>query len=125
MLKRIVDVVIDDCDCVEKIQFWSHGSPGNAMWISNGSGGGRQLTAADFDIPNLDQFGDVTIWQILRDPQLRQKWKAWYWALPPGQRLLVKLRSYICGSDAEIYYRSCEAFRGKEGKEFAKKSAAF
>jgi hypothetical protein len=37
----------------------------------------------------------------------------------------VRLRAYVCDSDAEIYYRSCSAFKGKEGQEFAKKSATF
>jgi hypothetical protein len=123
LLKSLVDIADDDCDCVEEMQFFSHGSSGNAMWISEGSK--DQLTAADFDIPNLDQFGDITIWDRWRNPQLYQRWKSWFNALTPRQRLLVKLRAYICGSDAEIYYRSCHAFQGKEGQEFAKKSASF
>ena len=32
---------------------------------------------------------------------------------------------YLCGPGAEVYYRSCSAFQGKTGQEFAKASAKF
>jgi hypothetical protein len=37
----------------------------------------------------------------------------------------MQLRDTICGPSAEVYYRSCEAFRGKTGQEFAKASTRF
>ena len=43
------------------------------MGLEMGGETGDEITAADFDIPNLDQFGDTTIWHIMRDPPLRQK----------------------------------------------------
>ena len=35
----------------------------------------------------------------------------WFNGLNQQQQLLLKGRDYICGPHAEIYYRSCEAFK--------------
>lgn len=124
MLKRIVDTVANEgCDSVEEIQFWSHGSAGNAMNIAKT---GDEITAADFEIPGLEEFGYIpTLTMMAADPRRYEKWKAWFDSLTWRQQLLVELRSYISGTGAEIYYRSCSAFQGKTGQEFARKSAAF
>ena len=52
-------------------------------------------------------------------------YREWHSTLSTRQRRLVLLRRTICDPDAEIYYRSCEAFQGKEGQEFAKASTEF
>jgi len=113
MLHRVLSVyATEDCDCIEEIQFISHGSSGNAMWISN-----DKLTIADFAIPDLDKYGD--------GPRSSPEYQAWHARLTPRQRRLVLLRRVLCGPGAEVYYRSCEAFQGKKGQEFAKASATF
>ncbi len=115
MLYRVLYVYADkDCDCLEEIQFLSHGSSGNAMYIS---GGGGELTIKDFDIPEIEKYGD--------GPTNTPEYRAWHSSLTTRQRRLVLLRRVLCGPDAEVYYRSCEAFQGKTGKEFAKASATF
>jgi hypothetical protein len=115
MLYQVLSVYAqEDCDCIEEIQFLSHGSSGNAMSISSS---GDELTINDFNIPGLEEFGD--------GPTGTDEYRAWSAKLTPRQRRLVLLRRVLCGPGAEVYYRSCEAFRGKGGKEFAKASAAF
>jgi hypothetical protein len=115
MLFRIISrYAEEDCDCIEEIQFLSHGSAGNAMYISKT---GEELTASDYNIPELTKFGD--------GPRNTPEYNAWYAKLTLRQRRLVLLRRVICDSDAEIYYRSCEAFQGKTGQDFAKISADF
>jgi hypothetical protein len=54
-----------------------------------------------------------------------QGYREWADKLSVRQRRLVLLRRTLCGPDSEIYYRSCEAFQGKTGKEFAKASTEF
>jgi hypothetical protein len=115
MLHRVLSVyATKDCDCIEEIQFISHGSSGNAMWISKSN---DELTINDFAIPDLDKYGD--------GPRSSPEYQAWHANLTPRQRRLVLLRRVLCGPGAEVYYRSCEAFKGKRGQEFAKASATF
>ena len=115
MLHRVLSVyATEDCDCIEEIQFISHGSPGNAMSISKSN---DELTINDFTIPDLDKYGD--------GPTSSPEYQAWHANLTPRQRRLVLLRRVLCGPEAEVYYRSCQAFQGKKGQEFAKASAAF
>lgn len=115
MLHRVLSVyAAEDCDCIEEIQFLSHGSSGNAMYISKT---GDELTISDFNIPELEKYGD--------GPRNTPAYQAWYDKLSFRQRRLVLLRRILCGPGAEVYYRSCEAFQGKTGQEFAKASAAF
>jgi len=115
MMFRIISTYANEgCDCIEEIQFLSHGSSGNGMYISKT---GDEFTAADFNIPELEKFGD--------GPRGTPAYNAWYDKLTTRQRRLVLLRRLICGKDAEIYYRSCQAFMGKSGQEFAKASSDF
>jgi hypothetical protein len=114
-LEKILNVyATEDCDCTEEIQFWSHGSPGNAMSITKTN---DELTIKDFNIPELRKYG--------YGPTSLPGYREWSDKLSLQQRRLVLLRRTICDSDAEVYYRSCEAFQGKEGQEFAKASAEF
>jgi hypothetical protein len=123
MLTRLLEKFSDEgCDCVEEVQFWSHGSAGNAMSISKTD---DELTAADFNIPGLETFGYIPTLEQMADPKSYIAWSKWFNSLSWRQQLLVELRHYICGRDAEIYYRSCSAFQGKIGKKFAKESARF
>lgn len=115
MLYRVLSgYAEEDCDCIEEIQFLSHGSPGNAMSISKT---GDELTINDFNIPELEKYGD--------GPRNTPGYQAWHDKLSTRQRRLVLLRRILCGPRAEVYYRSCQAFQGKVGQEFAKASAAF
>ena len=115
MLHRVLSGYAEkDCDCIEEIQFLSHGSSGNAMYISKT---GDELTINDFNIPELEKYGD--------GPTNTPGYRAWHGKLTPRQRRLVLLRRILCGPGAEVYYRSCQAFQGKAGQEFAKASAAF
>lgn len=115
MMYRIINAyATEDCDCIEEIQFLSHGSAGNGMYISKT---GDEFTIGDFNIPDLDKFGD--------GPRGTPEYNAWYNKLTVRQRRLVLLRRLICDEDAEIYYRSCQAFYGKTGQDFAQASAAF
>jgi hypothetical protein len=115
MLFRVLSVYAEeDCDCTEEIQFLSHGSPGNAMYISKT---GSELTINDFMIPDIEKYGD--------GPRSAPGYREWHDGLTPRQRRLVLLRRTICDTDAEVYYRSCEAFQGKQGQQFAKASADF
>ena len=115
MLHRLLSAYAEeDCDCIEEIQFLSHGSSGNAMYISKT---GDELTINDFNIPELEKYGD--------GPRDTPGYQAWHNNLSPRQRRLVLLRRILCGPGAEVYYRSCSAFQGKTGQEFAKASAAF
>jgi outer membrane protein OmpA-like peptidoglycan-associated protein len=114
-LKGIFDTYASkDCDCTEEVQFWSHGSPGNAMSITESN---DELTIKDFEIPDLKKFG--------YGPTSLPGYREWNDKLTTRQRRLVLLRRTICDPDAEIYYRSCEAFQGKKGQEFAKASTEF
>jgi hypothetical protein len=124
MLERVMAEYEDeDCDCTEEIQFLSHGSSGNAMYIS---GSGDEITATDFNIPELARFGDGPTWNdVFQNTPFAQAYRAWYDRLSRRQQLLVQLRRTICDGDGEVYYRSCEAFRGREGQEFARASADF
>lgn len=124
MLTRLLEKFSDEgCDCIEEIQFWSHGSPGNAMSIKKTD---DEITAADFNIPGLEAFGYIPkLEDMVNYPEYYQAWAKWFDKLTWRQQLLVEVRQWICGSDAEIYYRSCEAFQGKSGQEFAKASAQF
>ncbi|HET9364525.1 MAG TPA: DUF4157 domain-containing protein, partial [Candidatus Angelobacter sp.] len=106
----------EHCDCIDEIQFWSHGSHGNGAWISQSHGGTTQLESSSFNIPGLEQFGD--------DPK-QPGYREWEEKLSTFQRRLMILRRSICDSNSTIYYRSCQAFQGKEGKEFAKASSDF
>ena len=110
----LVTYAMKDCDCTDELQFWSHGSSGNGMWISGGKG---EFTVKSFNIPGLGKFGDGPV----NMPGYRQ----WADALSTEQRRLVVLRRTICGPDSEVYYRSCQAFQGKAGQEFAEASANF
>jgi hypothetical protein len=115
MLHYVLSVyATEDCDCIEEIQFLSHGSSGNAMSISKT---GEELTINDFNIPELEKYGD--------GPRGTPQYQAWYDKLTFRQRRLVLLRRILCGPGAEVYYRSCSAFQGKTGQEFAKASAKF
>lgn len=125
MIKRVIAKFNDeDCACIEEIQFWSHGSSGNGMWIS---GAGDEFTAADFNIPDLDKhdWRDITYYDIAANTAKYQSYKKWYDGLTTRQQSLIELRDRICSSGTEVYYRSCEAFQGKSGQEFAKASARF
>jgi hypothetical protein len=115
MLFRILSVYAEeDCDCTEEIQFLSHGSAGNAMYISKT---GDEFTINDFRIPDIEKYGD--------GPRSAPGYREWHDRLTPRQRRLVLLRRTICDADAEVYYRSCEGFQGKTGQDFAKASAEF
>ena len=49
-LKGILDTYAsEDCGCTEEVQFWSHGSPGNAMSITKTN---DELTIKDFEFLN-------------------------------------------------------------------------
>jgi outer membrane protein OmpA-like peptidoglycan-associated protein len=115
MLYRILNTYAGkDCDCTDELQFWSHGSSGNGMWISQGKG---EFTKSSFDIPGLAKYGD--------GPITMPGYREWHDALTTEQRRLVLLRRTICSPDSEIYYRSCQAFQGEKGQDFAKASATF
>jgi hypothetical protein len=105
-----------DCDCTDEVQFWSHGSKGNGAWISSSSGGQSEIEAGDFNIPGLEKYGDDTTLPGY------QEWRA---GLSTYKRRLVLLRRTICDSDSTVYYRSCQAFQGEKGLEFAKASSKF
>jgi hypothetical protein len=124
MLERILRKYDkEDCDCTEEIQFWSHGSSGNAMYIKKT---GEEFTIASFNIPGLDKYGHLSLWTIfIGASKLAREAQGWYAGLTRQQKLLMQLRDTICGPSAEVYYRSCEAFRGKTGQEFAKASTRF
>jgi hypothetical protein len=126
MLNRILKVIKEEaaCDCVNEIQFWSHGSSGNAMSIKKTD---DELTAADFDIPGLDKYGGPIKFDdfLITDPAWLPAKAKWFDSLSWRQQLLLEVRDSLCLPDATIYYRSCEAFKGKKGQEFAKKSATF
>jgi hypothetical protein len=110
MLYRILSgYAEEDCDCIEEIQFLSHGSSGNAMYISKT---GDELTINDFNIPELDKYG--------YSPRNTPGYYEWRQKLSTRQARLVQLRRILCGPGAEVYYRSCQAFQGKRGQEFAK-----
>ena len=47
----------EDCDCTEEIQFLSHGSSGNAMYISKPA---MNFTIKDFQIPISRIWGRST-----------------------------------------------------------------
>ncbi|NJO12677.1 MAG: DUF4157 domain-containing protein [Gammaproteobacteria bacterium] len=50
-LKGIIDTyAAKDCDCTSEIQFWSHGSPGNAMSVTKSN---DELNSSHFKIPEL------------------------------------------------------------------------
>jgi hypothetical protein len=107
----------EDCDCTDEIQFWSHGSHGNGAFISGAKKGGtEEITAASFDSPGLDKYGDD------RSQPGYQEWES---KLSTFQRRLMLVRRTICDSDSTVYYRSCEAFQGEEGQKFAKASSRF
>ena len=115
MLHTVLSVyATKDCDCLEEIQFLSHGSSGNAMFISKT---GEELTINDFNIPELEKYGD--------GPRNMPGYQEWHAKLTYRQRRLVLLRRILCGPGAEVYYRSCSAFQGKAGQEFARASARF
>ena len=117
-LHEILSVYAEkDCDCTDEIQFWGHGSPGNAGYISEQEEKGTpELTKESFDIPGLEKFGDDTTLPGYRE---------WHDKLTPLQSRLVLLRRTICDSDSTIYYRSCEAFHGQTGIDFAEASSQF
>jgi hypothetical protein len=117
LLENLLETYADkDCDCTDEVQFWSHGSKGNGAWISGSKGGKSQIIAEDFNIPGIETFGDD------RSLPGYQEWEA---KLSRYQRRMVLLRRTICDSNSTIYYRSCLAFQGTEGQEFAKASASF
>ncbi len=106
-----------DCACTDEIQFWGHGSRGNGAWISGSSKGATtQIETSSFDIPDIEKFGD--------NPKM-PGYQEWESKLSTFQRRLMILRRTICDSDSTIYYRSCQAFQGEEGKKFAKASSDF
>ncbi len=105
-----------ECDCTDEVQFWSHGSAGNGAWISEAKHGTTEIVSGDFNIPGLDKFGDDTT-----QPGYQQ----WRDGLSAFQRRLVLLRRTICDSNSTIYYRSCQAFKGEKGIDFAKASSEF
>jgi hypothetical protein len=106
----------EDCYCIDEVQFWSHGSRGNGAWISGAKGGTSEITAADFNISDLDKYGDD------RSLPGYQEWES---KLSTLQRRLMLLRRAICDSGSTVYYRSCQAFQGEKGQEFAKASSRF
>jgi hypothetical protein len=117
LLENILETYAEkDCDCTDEVQFWSHGSSGNGAWISGSQGGKSQMVAGDFNIPGIETYGDD------RTLPGYQEWEA---KLTPYQRRMLLLRRTICDSNSTIYYRSCQAFQGKEGQEFAKASSDF
>jgi len=105
-----------DCDCTDEVQFWSHGSSGNGGFISNAKDGAEELTTKVLSIPDVDKFGD---------DRSTPGYQEWYAKLSVLQRRLVLLRRTMCDSNSTIYYRSCQAFKGAKGKEFAKASSEF
>ena len=117
-LHELLSVYADKgCDCTDKIQFWGHGSSGNGGWISQQTEKGTsELNTKLLHIPGVEQFGD--------DPS-KPGYREWSESLTPVERQLVLLRRTICDSDSEVYYRSCQAFRGEEGIDFAKASSEF
>lgn len=124
MLSRILKKFDEEkCGCTEEIQFWSHGSAANAMHISSTW---DEITASDFNIADLATYGNgPSPNDTAKNTAFYRKYRAWFSGLTGRQQLLVQLRRTICGPSAEVYYRSCEAFQGTSGKEFAKKSAEF
>ncbi len=115
-LGGILSVYADkNCGCTREIQFWSHGSSGNGMWISGSTS--EEFNTATYNIPDLAKYGDGP-----RDSPGYQEWRQ---SLSETQRKLVVLRRTICDQSSEIYFRSCEAFRGSGGQEFARTSAEF
>jgi Domain of unknown function (DUF4157) len=115
MLERILSSYAEaGCDCIEELQFLSHGSSGNAMDIV---GSGDELIASDFNIPEIEKYGD--------GPRSMPGYQDWHAKLTTRQRRLMLLRRILCGPEAEVYYRSCNAFQGKKGQDFAKASANF
>lgn len=106
-----------DCDCTDEIQFWSHGSRGNGAWISSTKKGGTdEITAASLNIPGIEKYGD---------DRSQPGYEEWENKLSTFQRRLMLVRRTICDSESTVYYRSCQAFQGEEGKKFAKASSQF
>jgi hypothetical protein len=103
-----------DCGCTSEMQFWSHGSSGNGMSIT----GDGEFDVDSFDIPGVQIFGGGPV-------PGESGYQDWYRNLSEQQRRLVVLRRTICDPDSEVYYRSCLAFQGKSGQDFAEKSATF
>jgi len=117
MLYNVLSTYAEEgCDCTDEIQFWSHGSRGNGAWISDSHGGTSELETKHFEIPGVDQFGD--------NPK-QPGYQEWSSKLSTYQHMLVVLRRTICDSDSTIYYRSCQAFQGEEGRKFARASSEF
>jgi hypothetical protein len=115
LLKTVLDAYsTHGCGCVSEIQFWSHGSPGEAMYIT----GDGEFTTESFEIPGVEVWGDGPIGGVIG-------YEDWTRHLSALQRLLVVLRRTICDRDSEVYFRSCQAFKGESGQKFADAAGKF
>jgi len=92
ILKAMLDTYrMQNCGCVSEIQFWSHGSPGNGMYIT----GDGEFTVKSFDIPGLRVFGEGPLSAGVRG------FRECDGNLSEQKRLLVVLRRTVCDPDSE------------------------
>ena len=115
---------LNQCDCIEEIQFWSHGHSGYSMSVVDSWG--ERIDVDTFNIPNIIKYGDgpLSCDRAAKNSAYRE-WLDWYYGLTQEQRNVVDVRKRICASGATIYYRSCYAFQGEDGRDFAEASAEF